>query len=173
LRRGELSKSQGELQFLERVRNIFALEFVERFRNIFSQGEERFRNIFAREEDIHIIRIQNITIVIFDISSGRMKGKLGIPIKLRSSSLSPMRFIDRCKQVLLRLLFSSSSANNTNNSKAAVTNSRTSTSSATINFYNAYYCPDSHYNEAIADCIEFFNQSASAPADDHDASCQV
>eukprot|EP01018_Ginkgo_biloba_P011976 Gb_19805 [translate_table: standard] len=80
------------------------------------------------------------------VGRAKMKSRLAIP-RLRSSRLSPMRLLDRFKQVLVRLMFSSAS--------------KGPSSPSTINFYNAYYCPDSHYNEAIADCIEFFNKSAS------------
>ncbi|XP_059459464.1 uncharacterized protein LOC132189015 [Corylus avellana] len=88
-------------------------------------------------------------------------------IHVRSSAVSPttnfinfsaMKLFDRFRKILMRLLFSlpsrgsSSSASGRQKNCDGFEPPKTSCSS--------YYSSHSHYNEAIADCIEFFNKSS-------------
>lgn len=78
-------------------------------------------------------------------------------------NFSAMKLFNRFRKILMRLLFSlpsrGSSASSTGMANSGPKNCdkfeppKTSCSS--------YYSSHSHYNEAIADCIEFFNKSSS------------
>jgi hypothetical protein len=76
-------------------------------------------------------------------------------------SFSAMKLFDRFRKILMRLLFSLPSRGSSSTSAGAASRQKncdrfeppkTSCSS--------YYSSHSHYNEAIADCIEFFNKSS-------------
>ncbi|XVE69743.1 hypothetical protein DITRI_Ditri10aG0015700 [Diplodiscus trichospermus] len=78
-------------------------------------------------------------------------------------NLSAMKLFNRFRKILMRLLFSIPPAGSSGTSSMAATNKqkncvdrfdppKTSCSS--------YYSSQSHYSEAIADCIEFFNKSS-------------
>ncbi|KAJ1397619.1 hypothetical protein SESBI_31672 [Sesbania bispinosa] len=73
-------------------------------------------------------------------------------------NFSAMKLFHRFRKVLMRLVFSVPSSSRRSSSDSKHRNSdrfeppKTSCSS--------YYSSYSHYNEAIADCIEFFNKSA-------------
>ena len=73
-------------------------------------------------------------------------------------NFSAMKLFDRFRKILMRLLFSlpsrgsSSSASGRQKNCDGFEPPKTSCSS--------YYSSHSHYNEAIADCIEFFNKSS-------------
>ena len=73
-------------------------------------------------------------------------------------NLSTMKIFNRFRKLLMRLIFSLPSSTRSSSASAMQRNSdrfeppKTSCSS--------YYSSHSHYNEAIADCIEFFNKSS-------------
>ncbi|KAJ8772703.1 hypothetical protein K2173_027880 [Erythroxylum novogranatense] len=71
-------------------------------------------------------------------------------------NFSGMKLFNRFRKILMRLLFSFPSHNSSGTSKQRNCERfdppKTSCSS--------YYSSHTHYNEAIADCIEFFNKSS-------------
>ncbi|XP_065880454.1 uncharacterized protein [Euphorbia lathyris] len=76
-----------------------------------------------------------------------------------SSSLSAMKLFNRFRKILMRILFSFPSNSKSSERGGSKQHScerydppKTSCSS--------YYSSQSHYSEAIADCIEFFNKSS-------------
>ncbi|GLJ42439.1 hypothetical protein SUGI_0879470 [Cryptomeria japonica] len=79
-------------------------------------------------------------------SSGRKRNKLCIP-KLRSSNMSPMKIIGRFVHALFRSGSSRSGGSCVRNSSST-------------KCYPGHFSPDSHYSEAIQDCIEFFKKSS-------------
>lgn len=75
------------------------------------------------------------------------------------SNFSAMKLFDRFRKILMRLLFSLPSRGSSSSASGGRQKNcdgfeppKTSCSS--------YYSSHSHYNEAIADCIEFFNKSS-------------
>lgn len=79
-----------------------------------------------------------------------------VPLKL---NVSAMKLFNRFRKILMRFLFSIPSDHHGSSSSGTKQNNcdrfdppKTSCSS--------YYSSQSHYTEAIADCIEFFNKSA-------------
>lgn len=85
---------------------------------------------------------------------GRLKTRLCIPRLCRSSSfsLSPVRMLER----FMRAVFRSSSKNVSSSSSSSVRNHHPSV----VKCYPGHFSPDSHYTEAIADCIEFIKKSS-------------
>lgn len=72
-------------------------------------------------------------------------------------NLSPMRLFDRFRKIIMHFIFSLPSRRHQVPRQRAggehMDPPKTSCSSY-------HYMPNSHYNEAIADCIEFFNKSS-------------
>lgn len=85
-------------------------------------------------------------------------------------NFSAMKLFHRFRKVLMRLVFSSvpSSSSSSRRSSSTTDHSSSSTSRQRNSdrfeppktSCSSYYSSYSHYNEAIADCIEFFNKSA-------------
>ncbi|KAI9109081.1 hypothetical protein K1719_019704 [Acacia pycnantha] len=78
-------------------------------------------------------------------------------------NLSAMKLFHRFRKIIMRLLFSvpssssgSPSATNSSSSKHRNSDRFEPPKTSCSSYYSSY----SHYNEAIADCIEFFNKSA-------------
>ncbi|XP_054818105.1 uncharacterized protein LOC129317763 [Prosopis cineraria] len=99
----------------------------------------------------------------------QVRGSEALPRPTSASSSSKfnwsaMKLFHRFRKILMRLIFSVPSA-----SASSSSSSSSSTSSRHRNSdrfeppktsCSSYYSSYSHYNEAIADCIEFFNKSA-------------
>lgn len=79
-------------------------------------------------------------------------------------NFSAMKLFNRFRKILMRLLFSLPSSGSS--SSAATSGSSASRQKSNDRFEppktscSSYYSSHSHYNEAIADCIEFFNKSS-------------
>lgn len=71
-------------------------------------------------------------------------------------NLSPMKLFHRFRKVLMHLVFSSSSSNSRKDSRHRNSDRFEPPKTSCSSYYSSY----SHYNEAISDCIEFFNKSA-------------
>ncbi|KAL4187592.1 hypothetical protein AMTRI_Chr09g39760 [Amborella trichopoda] len=78
-----------------------------------------------------------------------MKSKICIP-RLRSNRLSPVSILERLREAILRLIMISAIAKGAPQSGLS-----SGTRGGTPN-----HPLDSHYSEAVADCIEFFKKSA-------------
>ncbi|KAF5740852.1 hypothetical protein HS088_TW11G00932 [Tripterygium wilfordii] len=79
-------------------------------------------------------------------------------------NLSAMKLFDRLRKLLMRLVFSLPSSSSSRGSSGTSTMQRYSCSERfdpPKNSCSSYYSSQSHYSEAIADCIEFFNKSSS------------
>ncbi|XP_050365761.1 uncharacterized protein LOC126784336 [Argentina anserina] len=83
-----------------------------------------------------------------------------------------MKIFNRFRKIIMKLLFSipSSSATTHHGMSSGTPRKRNSTSCDRFEppktSCSSYYSSHSHYNEAISDCIEFFNKSSQ---DDHEA----
>jgi hypothetical protein len=78
-----------------------------------------------------------------------------VPPACKLSFWSAMKFFNRFRKILTRLVFSGSTTSNMASKQRSCERfdpPRTSCSS--------YYSSHTHYSEAIADCIEFFNKSS-------------
>ncbi|KAL7117486.1 hypothetical protein ACP275_03G074200 [Erythranthe tilingii] len=83
-----------------------------------------------------------------------------------------MRLLDRFRKIIMRFIFpgglptrgrgSPAAPRRSSCDRAAVETPKTSCSSSSYNYYSS----NSHYSEAIADCIEFFNKSSSSSSQD-------
>jgi len=71
------------------------------------------------------------------------------------NNLSAMKLFQRFRKIFMRLVFSLPSRRS-NDSKHKVSDRFEPPKTSCSSYYSSY----SHYNEAIADCIEFFNKSA-------------
>ncbi|KAL7155443.1 hypothetical protein ABFS83_03G075600 [Erythranthe nasuta] len=85
-----------------------------------------------------------------------------------------MRLLDRFRKIIMRFIFPGglptrgrgspgrqpAAPRRSSCDRAAVDTPKTSCSSSSYNYYSS----NSHYSEAIADCIEFFNKSSSSSA---------
>ncbi|XP_028784605.1 uncharacterized protein LOC114740601 [Neltuma alba] len=72
-----------------------------------------------------------------------------------------MKLFHRFRKILMRLLFSVPSASASSSSATSSSKHRNSDRfEPPKTSCSSYYSSYSHYNEAIADCIEFFNKSA-------------
>lgn len=85
-------------------------------------------------------------------------------------NLSAMKIFNRFRKIIMRLLFSiPSSSSSSSATQQGMTTPRKRNSCDRFEppktSCSSYYSSHSHYNEAIADCIEFFNKSSQ---DDHD-----
>ncbi|XP_020411032.1 uncharacterized protein LOC18793073 [Prunus persica] len=92
-------------------------------------------------------------------------------------NLSAMKLFNRFRKIIMRLLFSipsrSATASSSSSSGATSSTPRQRNSTSCDRFFeppktscSSYYSSHSHYNEAIADCIEFFNKSSSSTQED-------
>lgn len=89
-------------------------------------------------------------------------------------NLSAMKILNRFRKIIMKLLFSiPSSSATTQHGMSSSTPCRKRNSSTSCDRFeppktscSSYYSSHSHYNEAISDCIEFFNKSSQ---DDHEA----
>ncbi|RDX72233.1 hypothetical protein CR513_48306, partial [Mucuna pruriens] len=70
-------------------------------------------------------------------------------------NLSAMKLFQRFRKILMRLVFSVPSRRSSD-SRHKVSDRFEPPKTSCSSYYSSY----SHYNEAIADCIEFFNKSA-------------
>ncbi|KAL2346249.1 hypothetical protein Fmac_000249 [Flemingia macrophylla] len=70
-------------------------------------------------------------------------------------NLSAMKLFQRFRKIFMRLVFSVPSPRSSD-SKHKVSDRFEPPKTSCSSYYSSY----SHYNEAIADCIEFFNKSA-------------
>ena len=82
-------------------------------------------------------------------------------------NLSAMKIFNRFRKIIMKLLFSmpsSSSAPTQHGMSSGTPRKRNSTSCDRFEppktSCSSYYSSHSHYNEAISDCIEFFNRSS-------------
>ncbi|KAG2692771.1 hypothetical protein I3760_08G067600 [Carya illinoinensis] len=80
-------------------------------------------------------------------------------------NFSAMKLFNRFRKILMRLLFSLPSPGSS--SSSAPTSGSSASRQKSCNRFeppktscSSYYSSHSHYNEAIADCIEFFNKSS-------------
>lgn len=88
-------------------------------------------------------------------------------------NLSAMKIFNRFRKIIMRLLFSiPSSPSPSSPSSSATQQGMTAKKRNSCDRFeppktscSSYYSSHSHYNEAIADCIEFFNKSSQ---DDHE-----
>ncbi|XP_014500908.2 uncharacterized protein LOC106761849 [Vigna radiata var. radiata] len=71
------------------------------------------------------------------------------------NNLSAMKLFQRFRKIFMRLVFSVPSRRS-KDSKHKVSDRFEPPKTSCSSYYSSY----SHYNEAIADCIEFFNKSA-------------
>ncbi|KAF9618457.1 hypothetical protein IFM89_001180 [Coptis chinensis] len=74
-----------------------------------------------------------------------------------STTLSSMKLFDRFRKILMRFVFSLPSARSVPRHRSTHAD-RPEPPKTSCSSY--HYSPNSHYNEAIADCIEFFNKSS-------------
>lgn len=72
------------------------------------------------------------------------------------ANLSPMRLFDRFRKMIMRLVLSLPSRRPSGPNQR--TGERFDPPKTSCSSY--HYSPNSHYTEAIADCIEFFNKSS-------------
>lgn len=75
-------------------------------------------------------------------------------------SFSAMKLFDRFRKILMRLLFSLPSRGSSSTSGAPSRQKNCDRFEPPKTSCSSYYSSHSHYNEAIADCIEFFNKSS-------------
>ncbi|XP_057975457.1 uncharacterized protein LOC131162870 [Malania oleifera] len=79
-----------------------------------------------------------------------------------------MKLFDRFRRVLMRFIFSSSSSLPSHHQGSSSKGTRPSSCDVGSSpdppktSCSSYYSSNSHYSEAIADCIEFFNKSSSS-----------
>ncbi|KAK7351752.1 hypothetical protein VNO77_11423 [Canavalia gladiata] len=78
-----------------------------------------------------------------------------IPQHRPKLNLSTMKLFHRLRKIFLRLIFSVPSCSSSP-SKHKISDRFEPPKTSCSSYYSSY----SHYNEAIADCIEFFNKSA-------------
>ncbi|XP_052200726.1 uncharacterized protein LOC127807125 [Diospyros lotus] len=106
------------------------------------------------------MRPQRESFIIQINSSSEFQARVSHP-RSKPVNFSAMKLFHRFRKILLRLVFSSlppraspeGAAPTRRSCDVKIDPPKTSCSSY-------YYSSSSHYNEAIADCIEFFNKSA-------------
>ncbi|KAG2698390.1 hypothetical protein I3843_07G148900 [Carya illinoinensis] len=95
-----------------------------------------------------------------------LSGREALPERARTVSpkfnFSEMKLFNRFRKILMRLLFSLPSRGSLAASGMAARqkNCDTYISELPKTSCSSYYSSHSHYNAAIADCIEFFNKSS-------------
>ncbi|KAI3796977.1 hypothetical protein L1987_39664 [Smallanthus sonchifolius] len=88
------------------------------------------------------------------------------PQTLRTSNFSAMKIFNRFRRIFMRIMFSIQSSKGTSSSGGGSSGIRRRSCDrpdpprASCN--SSYYTSNTHYNEAISDCIEFFNKSSSS-----------
>ncbi|TXG52069.1 hypothetical protein EZV62_021238 [Acer yangbiense] len=80
-------------------------------------------------------------------------------------NFSAMKIFNRFRNILMRLIFSfpsrgSSSSSSSNGANSKQKNCVDRSYDPPKTSCSSYYSSQSHYSEAIADCIEFFNKSS-------------
>ncbi|KAK6245530.1 hypothetical protein SCA6_008620 [Theobroma cacao] len=84
----------------------------------------------------------------------------------QASTLSPklnfsaMKLFNRFRKILMRLIFSLPSGGSSGTSSMAPKQTNCDRFDPPKTSCSSYYSSHSHYTEAIADCIEFFNKSS-------------
>ncbi|XWS20964.1 hypothetical protein CRYUN_Cryun30bG0014500 [Craigia yunnanensis] len=71
-----------------------------------------------------------------------------------------MKLLNRFRKILMRLLFSIPSGGSSGTSSMATNPKNCDRFDPPKTSCSSYYSSQSHYTEAIADCIEFFNKSS-------------
>ncbi|XWS25901.1 hypothetical protein CRYUN_Cryun27aG0107200 [Craigia yunnanensis] len=71
-----------------------------------------------------------------------------------------MKLFNRFRKILTRLLFSIPSGGSSGTSSMATKQKNSDRFDPPKTSCSSYYSSQSHYTEAIADCIEFFNKSS-------------
>ncbi|XP_022857995.1 uncharacterized protein LOC111378935 [Olea europaea var. sylvestris] len=71
-----------------------------------------------------------------------------------------MKIFDRLRKILMRVIFSLRSSRGSGGVPVAVMRRSCDRPDPPKTSCSSYYSSSSHYNEAIADCIEFFNKSS-------------
>lgn len=88
----------------------------------------------------------------------------GVPHSKYSNYLSTMKLFNSFRKILMRLIFAlpprGSSGTSAAMSAPRQRNSCDRSFDPPKTSCSSYYSSHSHYNEAIADCIEFFNKSS-------------
>ena len=79
-----------------------------------------------------------------------------IPQPCPKLNLSAMKLFQRFRKIFMRLVFSVPNSRRSKDSMHKVNDQFEPPKTSCSSYYSSY----SHYNEAIADCIEFFNKSA-------------
>lgn len=87
----------------------------------------------------------------------QIKGGEGGDVHTHIHPLSPMKLLDRFRKIIMRFVFSLPSPRH---KKRTSRGERFSADPPKTSCSSYHYSPNSHYNEAIADCIEFFNKSS-------------
>ncbi|XVF63698.1 hypothetical protein PTKIN_Ptkin09bG0107600 [Pterospermum kingtungense] len=80
-----------------------------------------------------------------------------LPLKL---NVSAMKLFNRFRKILMRFLFSIPSGGSSGTSSMATKQKNCDRFDPPKTSCSSYYSSQSHYTEAIADCIEFFNKSS-------------
>lgn len=94
--------------------------------------------------------------VVIQINSASEEAFEQIPQQPRTKlNLSAMKLFQRFRKIFMRLVFSVPSRGSSD-SKHKVSDRFEPPKTSCSSYYSSY----SHYNEAIADCIEFFNKSS-------------
>ncbi|THF98563.1 uncharacterized protein LOC114314155 [Camellia sinensis] len=79
-------------------------------------------------------------------------------------NFSAMKLFDRFRKIVMRLVFSIPSKGSSSQAAAGTSGPRRRSCDRPeppkTSCSSSYYSSSSHYNEAIADCIEFFNKSS-------------
>ncbi|OWM74986.1 uncharacterized protein LOC116215477 [Punica granatum] len=84
----------------------------------------------------------------------------GHPRSPPSSNFSSMKIFNRFRKIIMRLVFSLPSSRGPSSGTSRGGGSSDYKPEPPKTSCSSYYSSHSHYNEAIADCIEFFNKSS-------------
>ncbi|KAM7521207.1 hypothetical protein LguiB_020169 [Lonicera macranthoides] len=127
------------------------------------------RHIMCREKSIMLGRSM-MTRVAPSKSFGHMVETTNILIHSEYALPETMKLFDRFRRILMRFIFSIPSSSSSKGSHShPQTNNGSSSSSLRRSCdrpdppktsCSTYYSSNTHYNEAIADCIDFFNKSS-------------
>ncbi|KAK2971457.1 hypothetical protein RJ640_020863 [Escallonia rubra] len=94
----------------------------------------------------------------------QVRGDQGLDTATTASSklnFSAMKVFDRFRRILMRFIFSLPSSKGTQAATGPVLRRKScDRPDPPKTSCSSYYSSSSHYNEAIADCIEFFNKSS-------------
>nr|DAD41169.1 TPA_asm: hypothetical protein HUJ06_015492 [Nelumbo nucifera] len=95
----------------------------------------------------------------------QIRGEAQVPNARVSSklNLSAMKLFDRFRKILMCFVvypFPSQASSRVRRRQRAAAGAGDRFESPKTSFSSYHYSPNSHYHEAIADCIEFFNRSS-------------